>query len=107
MLAELSILGSDFLFRCGDRTVRIPIREETLARFEGWSDGYARAVETNDPPALFAIGSEMFAWLDESGSATTWVQSVGDRVLEVGVRDPGSEAAAALLDLPWEALARR
>jgi len=47
----------------------------------------------------------MFAFLDGRGWATRWARGADDRVLEAAVDDIGSDAAQALLDLPWEVLA--
>ncbi len=110
MQARVSIVGSDIL--CGRGAVRggeearIALTGETLGRLTGWAERYGRIVRTGDPSPLLALGLEIFAWLDQGGWASRWVREPGDRVLEVAVDDPGTEAAAALLDLPWETLAR-
>ena len=110
MQARITIVGNDILCsrgaaRAGEET-RIALTGETLARLTGWAERYGRIVRTGDPSPLLALGLEIFAWLDQGGWASGWARGTGDRVLEVAVEDPGTEAAAALLDLPWETLAR-
>jgi tetratricopeptide (TPR) repeat protein len=110
MQARITIVGNDIL--CGRGAVRageesrIELTGATLARLTGWAERYGRIVRTGDPSPLLALGLEIFAWLDQGGWASGWIRGTGDRVLEVAVDDPGTEAAAALLDLPWETLAR-
>ncbi|MFC1537451.1 CHAT domain-containing protein [Gemmatimonadota bacterium] len=109
MRARITILGSDILCnpdltRRG-RKVRIPLTDEVLSKFEEWAGQYDRAVRSNDPSPLLALGLEMFKWVDEGGWASKWVKGEGDRILEVAVNDPESAAAEALLDIPWEFLA--
>ncbi|MCW5704775.1 MAG: CHAT domain-containing protein [Bradyrhizobium sp.] len=48
----------------------------------------------------------MFDWIDESGWATAWADSSALRRLEIQVGAVENDAAAVLLDAPWELLAR-
>ena len=109
MRACIQIVGTDILCRQDgarrDEDVRIALNSEVLSRLRDWSGQYDRVVRSNDPSLLLGLGSEMFAWLDESGWASKWAKRAGDRILEIAVDSPESEAAEALLDLPWEALA--
>ena len=109
MNARISIVANDIVCECGvpkqNADVRIPLTDEALATLTQWAQRYRRAVRSGDPSPLMAIGSEMFKWLDDSGWASRWANSAGERVLEIAVDDAGSDAAGALLDLPWEVLA--
>ena len=109
MYARISILGADILCECDgmkpNESARIPITEKTLDRLNHWKIKYKQAVRSNNPDLLPIIGGEIFEWLDESGWASKWFKGIADRVLEIAVEDPDSEAASALLDLPWEILA--
>jgi hypothetical protein len=111
MRARISIIGADILCECHDAgqpaEVRISLDENTLNRFKDWTQQYRRSLRLDDPSALPALGSTMFDWLDESRWASNWTRGAGDRVLEIAVDDPEHEAAAALLDLPWETLAHK
>ncbi|BBK40815.1 hypothetical protein STVA_08350 [Allostella vacuolata] len=83
----------------GDHTV--------LPMLQGWSARYDGASARDDAGELLAIGQEMFAWLDEAGWATAWASAPGDRELEIRVPGTDGDAAeAALLDAPWELLAK-
>ena len=112
MAGCISILGSDILCEAEgsapnapNATVRIPLTEATLSQLQRWTADYREAVRRNDPPALFALGRALFAWLDEAQWATTWVKGTGPRLLEIAVNEVDSPAATALLDLPWEIMA--
>jgi hypothetical protein len=106
MQARLSILGADVLCECdGAPDSRLPITADALARLQDWARQYKYAVKSKDTPALPPLGADIFKWLDESGWASKWVKGVGDRVLEIAVEETESDAARALLDLPWEVLA--
>jgi len=48
----------------------------------------------------------MFAWLDEAGWASAWADGPGDRVLEIRAQRRNDARDVALLDAPWELLAR-
>ncbi len=110
MQARITILGNDILCwredgRKGDE-VRIALSDATLENLNAWAEQYKRTVRSGDPGPLLGLGLEIFAWLDESGWASDWAKGPGDRALEVAVGDAKADAAKALLDLPWEALAR-
>jgi hypothetical protein len=110
MRASITIVGNDILCRrdSGRRgeDVRIALTSETLARLRKWAGQYDRAVRSGDPSLLLGLGSEIWTWLDGSSWASGWATGTGDRLLEIAVDDPGSAAARALLDVPWETLAR-
>ena len=110
MRASLTIVGNDILCRrdAGHRgdDVRIALTSATLARLREWAGQYDRAVRSGDPSLLLGLGAEMWTWLDGSHWASSWATGTGDRTLEIVVDDPGSPSARALLDMPWEALAR-
>ena len=55
---------------------------------------------------MLAIGREMFRWLDEALWASGWADGAGDRELEIRVRRRDDPREVALLDAPWELLAR-
>ena len=55
---------------------------------------------------MLAIGREMFRWLDEALWASGWADGAGDRELEIRVRRRDDAREVALLDAPWELLAR-
>jgi hypothetical protein len=116
MKACITIVGNDIcgiLYKTLDRTpdgtqinneIRIPLLDDTLTHLKNWARRYDRAVFIKDQAMLLAMGREIFAWLDESGWASQWVQGIGERILEVAV-DENSHLSEALLDLPWEILA--
>ncbi|MBM5817934.1 MAG: CHAT domain-containing protein, partial [Cyanobacteria bacterium K_Offshore_surface_m2_239] len=110
MRARIRLLGDDLLLRLeGEEESdagRFPLTEATLARLREWTSRYRRSVRADDPSSLAAIGAELVAWLDAAGGMTRWLRGTGERWLEVAVDHGGTEAAAALLDLPWEVLAR-
>ena len=64
------------------------------------------ASHRNREGELIAIGREMFGCLDEAGWASAWADGPGERRLEILTDAAESDAAAALLDAPWELLAR-
>jgi hypothetical protein len=110
MIGLISMLGSDILCETvGGRPstpVRIPLTTATVTQWRQWSDEYRHAVSTDDPPMLFRLGKQIFAWLNEAQWATAWAKAPGPRLLEIGVDETESPAAAALLSLPWELLAQ-
>ncbi len=110
MKARISIIGTDVLCeydRAGRiEDVRIPLTDETLKRLDEWNRQYRRAVRSGDPDPLLGLGAGMFDWLDETGWASRWARGTGVRVLEIAVDDVEHESSRALLDLPWETLAR-
>ena len=103
MIGSLSIIGNDLLCTgegsAAGAPVRIPLTAETLIQLRAWTAAYRQAVRYNDPPALFALGQALFAWLDATGWATAWSKGTGPRVLEVAVDETDSPAATLLLDL--------
>lgn len=77
-----------------------------LETLECWATRYDTAVRRGKDGELLAIGRELFVWLDESGWASTWAKAIGSRSLEVRVDDLSEPLARAILDAPWELLAR-
>ncbi|MEZ4869727.1 MAG: CHAT domain-containing protein [Caldilineaceae bacterium] len=110
MVGSISILGNDLLCETADggpgASVRIPLTDALIIQWQQWTIEYRRAVRTNDPPALFALGQALFTWLDQARWATEWTKGTGPRVLEIAVDETDSPAATALLDLPWEIMAQ-
>jgi hypothetical protein len=106
----ISIIGGDLLCERVGVTpaalVRISLTDATLTQWQQWSSEYHHAVRSNDPPALFALGRRIFAWLDETQWATEWATGAGPRLLEIAVNEVESATATALLDLPWEIMAQ-
>ncbi len=111
MRARITIIGTDILCESeGDAhasDIRIPLNDDTLARLKGYTQQYKSALDSDDPPLLAGLGATIFDWLDEGGWASRWVKGSGDRVFEIAVDDPGDHTAGALLDMPWETLARK
>ncbi|MEB3156344.1 MAG: CHAT domain-containing protein [Cyanobacteriota bacterium] len=110
MRARISIRGGDILCQAegaepGD-DVRLPLNDATLRAMAEWSERYRLAVRLGDQDALPGLGTAVLDWLDQGQWASRWLRGVGDRLLEVAADDVNSTAAAALLDLPWELLAR-
>src|SRR5262249_41043332 len=89
----------------GGAEVRIPLADG-MGRLQEWAQRYDAASRRDREGELIAIGREMFGWLDEAGWASAWADGSGDRLLEIVVDTAESEQAAALLDAPWELLAR-
>lgn len=108
MRAEITILGNDICCRQDTTGVgeemRIALSSDTLTQLQTWAKQYERAVTTNDQPLLLGLGTELCTWLNSTGWASGWVRGLGDRILEIAVDNPSSDAAAALLDVPWEVL---
>lgn len=67
---------------------------------------YAAAASRDAETEWLAIGREMFRWLDEARWASSWADGAGDRELEIRVRRRDDPSEVALLDAPWELLAR-
>ena len=106
MRARISITANAILCeRENAEPVPIPINRETLVKLKDWTRRYRRAVRTNDPLALGDVGGAIFDFLDGTGWATQWLRGAYQRVLEIAVRSPDTEAELAFLDLPWEILA--
>jgi len=49
----------------------------------GWAARYDSISPGEEDAELFAIGREIFYWLDENGWASAWVQATGPRSLEI------------------------
>ena len=87
--------GSAFSARRGD------------AEADGFGEALRQASERDTNDALAAIGRAMFDWLDGSGWASAWADALGDdRILEVKVGARRGTPETALLDAPWELIAR-
>ena len=69
-----------------------------MEQLRGWAKRYDDALRADREGELAAIGSEMFAWLDESGWASAWANGADDRTLEIAVPGDKSFAETALLD---------
>jgi hypothetical protein len=76
------------------------------ARLVGWAERYNKAAARDAEAELLAIGREMFDWLDGALWASGWADGAGDRELEIRVRRRDDPREVALLDAPWELLAR-
>jgi tetratricopeptide (TPR) repeat protein len=110
MRARISIIGTDILCE-SERDEhasdsRIPLTDDMLTSLKGYTQQYENAVGLDDPSLISALGATMFDWLDKGGWASRWVKGSGDRVLEIAVDNPEDDTASALLDMPWETLAR-
>jgi hypothetical protein len=79
---------------------------DAAARLEQWAKRYDAATARDSEAELAAIGREMFAWLDDTGWASAWADAAGDRDLEIRMQRRDDAREAALLDAPWELLAR-
>src|ERR1700689_5475932 len=105
-LALIELSGSDILGSIeGGEEVRLPATP-AIAKLQAWSKRYDKASLLDNEGELSAIGREMFAWLDDSGWASAWALGSGDRSLEIRARGAGGAEEEALLDAPWELLAR-
>ncbi len=108
MKAIVQIVGADLLCR----SLGTPLQEYRIdgasapVKLQGWAARYSRATRLGDETELFAIGGEMFGWLNPSGWASTWAKAAGPRELEIRVDDPAEPLARAVLEAPWELLAR-
>ena len=106
-LRLIELVGSDIFCSVagGGAEARVAL-DEALPRLREWSRRYEIASARDREGDLSAIGQEMFGWLDEAGWASDWVAGAGDRELEVRVDGAGGADEAALLDAPWELLAK-
>ena len=105
---RIEILGGDVFCSIagGGMEQRIPLAEAT-PKLTDWAKRYDKASECNNGDALAAIGREMFDWLDGSGWASAWADALGeDWILEIKVGAKLGVSETALLDAPWELLAR-
>jgi hypothetical protein len=103
----IELVGADILasIEGGGEEARFSA-EPAIAKLRAWSKRYDKASMYDNEGELSAIGREMFAWLDESGWASAWALGAGDRSLEIRVEGRGGAEEEALLDAPWELLAR-
>jgi hypothetical protein len=102
----IELVGEDVLCSVvGGAEVRLPYAA-AAARLAAWATRYDPAAARDAEGELSAIGQEMFAWLDEAGWASGWADGPGDRALEIRVRRRDDPREVALLDAPWELLAR-
>ena len=106
--ALIELAGSDILCSVVGGGVEVRFALDTaLPRLAQWSRRYEAASSRDREGDLSAIGQEMYGWLDEAGWASAWVAGAGDRELEVRVEGgTGGVSDAALLDAPWELLAK-
>jgi tetratricopeptide (TPR) repeat protein len=108
MHAIIHPMGTDILCRSAE-TAPSELRlngPEGQTALERWAARYGAAVRDNREDELLAIGRELFDWLDENGWGSAWAKASGPRVLEIQIDDPSELLAQALLDAPWELLAR-
>ena len=109
MDALISLLGDTLVCEiagtASDSVTRIPVTPDVLERLRRWGEEYRRAVRLRDASLLLPVGTEMFQLFDETGWASQWARGSNDRCLEIAVEEVESDAARALLDLPWEILA--
>jgi hypothetical protein len=90
----------------GDKEARFPLTEAT-PKLTSWAQRYDGASQRNDEDELATIGRELFDWLDGSGWGAAWADAPGeDRILEIKVAGREGADEAALLEAPWELLAR-
>lgn len=108
MEAHIEHIGADLLCRSksAPAELRIP-GDQALGQLKEWAKRYAAAVRNGGEADLFAIGREMFSWLDSNGWASAWAKATGPRALDIQVDDLGEALVQAMLDAPWELLAHR
>lgn len=108
MKAIVQIVGADILCRgLGPQTLEYRIDgTNAQEKLHGWAARYSRATRLGDEAELLAIGSEKFDWLNSGGWAAAWAKAAGPRELEIWVDDPAKALARAILESPWELLAR-
>ncbi len=105
---QIEILGGDVFCSIagGGREARFPLAK-AAPKLTDWAKRYDKASDRDANDALAAIGREMFDWLDGPGWASAWVDALGDdRILEIKVGARPGPNETALLDAPWELLAR-
>ena len=108
MKAIVQIVCADLLCR----SLGTPALESRIdgasapVKLQGWAARYSRATRLGDEVELFAIGREMFDWLNPSGWVAAWAKAAGPHELEIRVDDPAEPLARAILEAPWELLAR-
>jgi hypothetical protein len=109
MHAVIEHIGEDLLCRSEAGVARELRLDGAAARtvLEAWAARYNTAVRSGADAELLAIGRAIFDWLDANGWASSWAKGIGPRLLEVRVDDPGEPLARAMLDAPWELLARK
>ncbi len=111
MKARLRIAGTtDVVFEIDGEslhnTSRWPVKDAQKVLGEV-SARYRRAVIARTPDVLAILGTELFDWLDRDGRASAWVgKTVGALDLEIAVSGTVEGIAQALLDAPWELLAK-
>ena len=105
--ALIELAGEDVLCSLaeGGSELRLPYAAAS-DRLAAWSARYDAAAARDVEAELRAIGREMFTWLDDSDWASGWADEAGDRDLEIRVRRRDDGREIALLDAPWELLAR-
>lgn len=107
MKATIQLVGTDLLCRCPGLSSECRLDgADGLAKLQAWATRYGKAAKHNYEADLLAIGREMFDWLNESGWAAAWTKAAGSRDLEIRIDDPADSLAQAVLEAPWELLAR-
>jgi len=109
MHAVIQHLGADLLCRspgASPSELRID-GDAAITALAAWAARYDAAVPINDQQELLAIGRELFAWLDTNGWASAWATAPGPRALELRIDGLDEPLSRALLDAPWELLARK
>src|SRR5580692_7335049 len=102
----IELIGDDVLCSvAGVPDTRLPYAT-AAARLAAWAARYDAAAARDAEAELLAIGREMFGWLDAALWASGWADEAGDRELEIRVRRRDDPREVALLDAPWELLAR-
>jgi tetratricopeptide (TPR) repeat protein len=104
MRARIEIKGTDVWCRFGSDEIRLPLAL-SLDRMIEWARQYDRALASGEGGMLSVIGSEMLAWMNDSGWATRWLGQTGARDLEMAGSSPLTNEEEILFDLPWEVLA--
>ena len=104
--ALIELVGEDVLCSVVDGAENVCPIPLAAARLADWAARYDAAAARDAEAELLAIGREMFGWLDEALWASGWADGAGDRELEIRVRRRDDAREVALLDAPWELLAR-
>lgn len=107
MHAMIQMIGTDIL--CCSAATPPELRrdgQESRPALARWAERYDHAVRRQRDDDLLAIGRELFAWLNENGWAAAWTRASGPRALAIRIDELSDPLAQALLDAPWELLAR-
>ncbi len=109
MIWTLRLLGESLQFHQDKQPpLRRSLTSEDTARFSDWAGRYDRAVKARNHGELLQIGQEAFAWLEAEGHG--WggklTGGAGPVCLDVVTDEDPAGGTRALLDVPWELLAR-